>query len=141
MRKLGPARIVRRLDYYSRSAAAELIPQARFARRLEAVRLELAHISADGELLALVNYYNKLAAGTPHPADPERRPTVRDNSRYYYDCMETRRHFAPSFASRVLLGDITHILDQPTILKSRPIDGDNQNSVLLKLNRLRRFQF
>ncbi|MCH8535429.1 MAG: lipopolysaccharide biosynthesis protein, partial [Flavobacteriaceae bacterium] len=37
------------------------------------------------------------------------------------------------------LGDITYIPDEPSILKSRPVHGNNQNSVLLKLNKVRHF--
>ncbi len=41
----------------------------------------------------------------------------------------------------VLNGDISHIPEYPSFLKSRPITGENQNSVLLKLNEIRHFQF
>lgn len=129
-----------RLDYYIRGVAAEIVPHAYFARRLEHLRQDLDRLSADPELLARVDYCNKLTVGEFHHVDAERQPTPWDGSRYYYDFMETRRFFDPSLRCRVLFGDVRHIPDQPTIVKSRPIDGDNRNSVLLKLDRLRHFK-
>lgn len=140
MRKLDPARIIRRLDYYARNLTADLMPHIYFAHRLEVLRRDLECMSADSDVVSRVGYYNKLAVGERCRIDSERPPTVWDGSRYYYDFMETRRYFDPSLRCRVLFGDITHVPDQPTFLKSRPIEGDNRNSVLLKLDRLRHFQ-
>ena len=140
MSKPDLATTIHRLDYYVRGFVADLVPRACFARRLERLRRDFAHISADQELLARVDYCNKLADGEIHHIDAERPPTVWDGSRYYYDFMETRRFFDPSLRCRVLFGDITHVPDQPTIVKSRPIGEDNRNSVLLKLDRLRHFK-
>jgi len=41
----------------------------------------------------------------------------------------------------ILLGDITFIPEQPTIVRSRPIGGDNRHSILLKLNSMRHYRF
>lgn len=40
-----------------------------------------------------------------------------------------------------LYGDITKVPPHPAILKSRPITGDNRNSVLLNLDKARHFNF
>ncbi len=36
---------------------------------------------------------------------------------------------------------MTHIPNVPSFIKSRPIHGDNQNSIVLKLNQIRHFKF
>ena len=41
----------------------------------------------------------------------------------------------------MLFGDITHVPDLPSIVKSRPIEKNNYNSILMKLNKVRHFTF
>ncbi|OTW27408.1 lipopolysaccharide A protein, partial [Vibrio parahaemolyticus] len=45
------------------------------------------------------------------------------------------------FKFNYINGDVTHIPNVPSFIKSRPIHGDNQNSVVLKLNQIRHFKF
>jgi hypothetical protein len=40
-----------------------------------------------------------------------------------------------------LFGDITHIPDEPSIVKSRPVSGSNAFSIILKLNKIRHYLF
>jgi len=61
-------------------------------------------------------------------------------SAYYYDMLEVSRFF-PKARFDYLFGDITHVPDVPSFLKSRPINNENQNSILLKLNKVRHFNF
>jgi len=61
-------------------------------------------------------------------------------SAYYYDMLEVGRFF-PKAKFDYLFGDITHIPETPSFLKSRPVSSDNENSVLLKLNKVRHFNF
>ncbi|WP_211236447.1 glycosyl transferase family 90 [Marinomonas ushuaiensis] len=61
-------------------------------------------------------------------------------SAYYFDMLQFCRFF-PNARFDYLFGDITHVPDTPSFLKSRPISEDNQNSVLLKLNKVRHFNF
>ena len=39
----------------------------------------------------------------------------------------------------MLFGDITHSPDLPSIVKSRPINDKNHNSILMKLNKSKTF--
>ncbi|MEO9273573.1 glycosyl transferase family 90 [Marinomonas sp. 5E14-1] len=61
-------------------------------------------------------------------------------SAYYYDMLEVGRFF-PKAKFYYLFGDITYVPDVPSLLKSRPIQNENQNSILLKLNKVRHFNF
>ncbi|WP_232526608.1 glycosyltransferase [Marinilabilia rubra] len=40
-----------------------------------------------------------------------------------------------------LFGDVTHCPEQPSFVKSRPVGKRNENSVVLKLNKIRHFMF
>lgn len=48
---------------------------------------------------------------------------------YYLDTLEYARCFDGNNKWNLLPGDITYVEDIPTIVKSRPIHGENQNSV------------
>ncbi|MEP0071306.1 MAG: glycosyl transferase family 90 [Marinomonas sp.] len=61
-------------------------------------------------------------------------------SAYYYDMLEVGRFFSKARFD-YLFGDITYVPAVPSFLKSRPIQDENQNSILLKLNKVRHFNF
>jgi len=63
------------------------------------------------------------------------------NSFYYYDLKEHARYFPRSLRLSYEFGDVTHVPKRPTLVKSRPIAGKNENSVLMKLDKLRHFYF
>lgn len=62
-------------------------------------------------------------------------------SSYYFDLKQWMRPFPQDTSINFLPGDITHVPPVATLTKSRPIAGDNANSVLLKLNQIRHFIF
>jgi hypothetical protein len=60
---------------------------------------------------------------------------------YFFDTYEYTRYFDKKLLISYKFGDVTIIPDTPTIVKSRPIEGDNANSVVLKLDKNRHFTF
>lgn len=60
---------------------------------------------------------------------------------YFFDTHEYLRYYAPDLRWHFLPGDITHIPERPSIVKSRPIHGDNRHSVVMKLDKVRHFIF
>jgi hypothetical protein len=62
---------------------------------------------------------------------------------YFFDLYSTIRYFPKQDQLQFINGDVTHIPNVPSFVKSRPIttDNHNQNSVLLKLNKIRHFNF
>lgn len=91
-----------------------------------------------------VAYYNKLEGHTELPSDaitigeygiPEKTRA------YYFDSMEFLRYFDPKLKFGLIPGDVIHVPPSPAFVKSRPIDGDNRNSVVLKLDKARHFNF
>ncbi|MEL7588194.1 MAG: glycosyl transferase family 90 [Prolixibacteraceae bacterium] len=104
-----------------------------------------------------LNYYNKLnetISVPPTPAsDGSEMVTLdklrfgavyngrRSRSVYILDAHETIKFFSPKLKAGFLFGDITHVPMIPMFTKSRPIAGDNANSVVLKLEKMRHFTF
>lgn len=129
--------------YYARASLRELIPSKFFRDRLHKELREIT--DHDFEYIRdRVNYYNQLSE-TRALSDgaltlgelklPERHST------YYFDTYEYTRYFDPSFKANIIYGDVTSLPQQPTVLKNRFIIGDNTNSVLLKLNKVRLFNY
>lgn len=133
-----------KVPYYLRGLLRDLTPGAiPRARRDALIEAGLARYGHD-ILNERVSYYNKLSGPTPlapdaPPLSSQRLP--RKGGVYYFDTREYTRYFPQSLRWRHLPGDVTHVPDEPTIVKSRPIAGDNANSVLLNLNKIRHFLF
>lgn len=101
------------------------------------------------DIVKRVAYYNRLAPGrcgtTPErwmekSVETGRQPMTRQKV-YYLDSMEYARCFDSHNRWHLLGGDITYVDDVPSIVKSRPIEGDNARSVLMKLDKVRHFIF
>lgn len=91
-----------------------------------------------------VNYYNRIKPGSTLS---QRIPQLKDfkllkrYKTYFFDTFEYSRYFSPDFRMHYVFGDLINVPDEPAIVKSRPIEGDNSNSVLMKLNKVRHFTF
>jgi hypothetical protein len=91
-----------------------------------------------------VNYYNKLNKITsvgPSAIALNEMPIFKSPKAYNFDTYEFTRYFNKELQANFLFGDVTHVADVPTIQKSRPIGLNNQNAVLLKLDKNRHFNF
>lgn len=131
---------VRRLNYYTTGVVRELMPRSLFRFEQDAVFRALEDSGALPAILERVNYYNSLTpSGLPVPST--RIDAVdRARSRYFLDLTEHLRFFPAHLKVDYLFGDITHVPPVPSLLKSRPIDGDNANSVVLNLDKFRHFR-
>ncbi|GAF01813.1 glycosyl transferase family 90 [Saccharicrinis fermentans] len=97
----------------------------------------------DPYLQKRVNYYNKL----------DKNYTLSDfvplkdykfngkDSSYFFDLYQDIKFFPLKNKIAYLFGDVTTIPKGPTLVKSRPIEGENQNSIILKLNKVRHYTF
>jgi hypothetical protein len=136
--------ITRRFDriaYYARNIWRDASPQFLFRARLPSILRTLATFDAE-YIAARLNYYNKLAGdGTFAPGAATIAKISLKNSFYYYDLKEHARYFPRSFRLSYEFGDVVHVPRQPTFVKSRPIAGGNENSLLMKLDKLRHFYF
>jgi hypothetical protein len=127
--------------FYTRNIVRDASLQSIFRARLPAI-LATADRYSRSELAERVSYYNKLSA--PLGAE-EYKATVASipikSSLYYYDLKEHARYFPRRFGLNFEFGDIIRVPARPSFVKSRPIRPDNQNSILMKLNKFRHFYF
>jgi hypothetical protein len=129
--------------YYLFNFAGLLIPRIFFRIRLQKKLLTLKLYDSE-YIKGRVNYYNKLSGKqtlSPKAIALSELKNPKKNRVYYFDTHEYIRYFNPTFNACFLFGDITHIPDEPSIIKSRPIAGNNAYSVILKLNKIRHYLF
>lgn len=132
----------RRFSYYLLNTLSLIVPRVLF-RLISPLKLRSTSAINDGAIQERVNYYNKLAAtdfsSQPSTAISKHRKT--GGTTYFFDLRNVLKYFPSHFRFTAVIGDVTIIPEQPSFVKSRPIAGDNQNSVLLKLNKIRHFNF
>ena len=133
-------RASRRTLFYARGALLDAMPFSVFRRRLAALGPQIEEaMHAGGEIADRVGYYNRMRpAELPAEALPVSR-MQRRQSYFYYDLKIPAKHFGPDRRVAYVFGDVTEVPDMPAFVKSRPIHGDNANSVLFRLNGLRHF--
>lgn len=132
--------------YYLRSYGLLVCPKWLLRYRLKELLRKTEESEESEYLQQRVNYYCKLERVVPlsEEAVPLKMHTLknkRGGSVYFFDTYEFTRYFKRSFRWLMKPGDVTEVPKEPTIVKSRPIDGNNANSVLLKLNKVRHFFF
>ncbi|MFW5730251.1 MAG: glycosyl transferase family 90 [Desulfonatronovibrionaceae bacterium] len=95
------------------------------------------------EVKARVSYYNRLTHAFSSSDLPFETGCFKKgkSTSYHIDFKPLLNCFPPGLRFAVLFGDICHVPEQPTFVKSRPVSQkpDNANSVLLKLNRARHY--
>lgn len=132
-----------KLLYYLNNTIRLLIPsfilRIRLKHKLKSVRqFEASYISER------VNYYNKLEKQFEPSVEAQQIKTFHHDNQskvYFFDTVRYARYFAAENRLNYVFGDVNYVPEIPSIVKSRPIDGDNANSVIMKLNRIRHFNF
>lgn len=89
-----------------------------------------------------IDYYCKI----DQPISLQKGIKVRDinllkNSGYTYDLYAILYPFREELSFNFIPGDVTTVPEYPSFVKSRPIEGQNDNSVLLPLDSQRHFRF
>ncbi|MCD7970402.1 MAG: glycosyltransferase family 90 protein [Alistipes sp.] len=140
--------------YFIRSYSRELFPQALYRSRLNKALAELENRPDKDYILERVGYYNKLDQVVPLPENGYTKRcqsyflhlgALKDYRRslyhkvYYFDFMEFARWFDPDFRWAYAAGDVYFTPKVPSIVKSRLLDGQNQNSAIMKLDKFRHF--
>ena len=129
--------------YYLASYCRTAVPACFLHSRLPHLLEKAARRPDYDYMLARRDYYNRLSEDTPLGPDC---PSIAEIERgrqkvYWFDTMRYARYFDPDLRLRLLPGDVVEAAPYPAITKTRPVDGDNANSVLLKLNHVRHFIF
>lgn len=135
-----------KIVYFAVNYMRKMLPGALLRARLPRV-LDGARASADREYIQRrVEYYNKLTE-LGNAEEFARRSVAVGNlpmtrqKVYWFDTMEYARWFPARLKMMMVEGDVTTVPDTPCLLKSRPIHGENANSVLLNMNKVRHFIF
>jgi hypothetical protein len=129
--------------YYVQNLWRQILPAA-ITEAMLPLKLSSTKNYEQEKLLERVNYYNKLLPGTELGLKARRLDTLKIFQRpkaYNFDIYEFTRYFSRKLKACFLFGDITYIPDEPALLKSRPIAGNNANGVILKLDKKRHFVF
>lgn len=129
--------------YYIRAILRELMPGWWFRRQLNRILTKDWEGQSD-YIRQRVDYYNKLERETPLSSKASAIANYRIPKKirvYYFDSIEYLRFFDPQLKFELIPGDVTHVPPEPALLKSRPVQGDNSNSVVLKLDKARHFNF
>ncbi|SKB97101.1 Glycosyl transferase family 90 [Soonwooa buanensis] len=127
--------------FYIKGYSTQFLPKQNLEKKINALRKTLSN--RDLEVAEYrVDYYNKLSekqkvthSGTQikdlkHPKTPKS---------YYFDTYEYARYFDENLLIDYAFGDVNTILPIPMITKSRPIAGNNENNILLNLDKARHF--
>ena len=128
--------------YYFLNNLRRLFPSFIFRNRLKKKLECLKEFDVD-YIQKRVDYYNGLPDGTTLPSTAPELSQLTLGKKlkvYYFDSYEYTRFFNPQLKAEFLFGDIIHIPEVPSFVKSRPIKGDNSNSIVLKLDKIRHFR-
>lgn len=131
-----------KLKYYLYNYLTLCFPKSWYQKRLER---ELKEEKGDdiAYIAQRVNYYNKISKSFVLQ-EGEALSNFRYRARcksYFFDMYQTVKYFPNNKKVKYKFGDVTSVSIEPTLVKSRPINSDNKNSVLLKLNKIRHFVF
>ncbi len=131
-----------RFSYYLENLATLSQPSRMYGRRIRNAASRLTGTDA-ASVEARSNYYNRLTAffDPGESAMPFRFNLFGGRRNYAMDLHRYLRCFDSSLRLNWKFGDISNLPGQPTILKARPIQPDNENGVLMNLNKIRHFVF
>ena len=136
-----------KLRYYLTSYLWILTPHCLLSLFRKMVLSKVSQRDDREEISQRVDYYNKLQRSTiDHSAFQQQaiclaKQKKTGQSVYYLDSFRYAKAFPLNNKWKLLPGDITNIPEVPSIVKSRPIDANNANAVLMKLDRVRHFLF
>ncbi|MCM1005436.1 MAG: glycosyltransferase family 90 protein [Prevotella sp.] len=133
-----------KLFYFAEAYSRRLIPRRLLMYRRKRLLKKLKRRPDFPELKQRIDYYCRIPADKRLSADS---PAIGGKQPYncakvyLLDSEEVRRCFPAQLHWRMFPGDNVNTFSEPTIVKSRPLEGDNSCNVLLKLDRVRHFIF
>ena len=132
--------------YYFKNYLKQLIPSLFFQKKLHFKLNKFEELTSNEkqELLSRLNYYNQLKEKYILSQDAQKLSEIKlqkNHKTYYFDLHEYGRYFNQHLKGHFLFGDITKTPKEPGLVKSRPINNQNTNSIILKWNKIRHFTF
>ncbi|WP_226063090.1 glycosyl transferase family 90 [Kaistella polysaccharea] len=131
-----------KIFYYFRSFSRIYIPSTSFNSKIKHLKSKLnsQNIAAAETRIAYYNKHESIAS-TSHKYTIKDLKDPKTPKAYYFDSYEYARYFNPNTPLNFVFGDVTEVPEVPSIVKSRPISENNQNSILLNLDKARHFVF
>jgi hypothetical protein len=132
-----------KFSYYFTNYLRLLIPHICYKGAFERVLNGMSDNDQEA-ILKRVNYYNKLLPGSTLDNTASRIDQFKYRSKlktYFFDLVKYLRYFQGDCRFHYRFGDVTEVPLVPAFVKSRPVGTNNRNSVLLKLNEVRHFNF
>lgn len=134
-RKLG------KLAYYGAGVMRDALPGFILRRRLEPFYRKLDKTGISDDMRSRIDYYHQINGPISLDGARTMRDMPFDQTYYYYDFRRISKYFGDDIRANWEFGDVTLVPDRPTLLKSRPIAGDIANSLVMKLESFRHFQW
>ncbi len=129
-----------RIGYYLKSYGGLLLPDAVFRRKTE--KLLARYPELPEALIVRLHYYCKLETPCELKGPVSlKKFRYHKKTAYFFDLYPHVRAFPKDAHFHAIFGDVVVVPEQPSFVKSRPIYGDNHNSVLMKLDAVRHFTF
>lgn len=127
-----------KLNYYAGNHIASLLPSFFYQKSLKSWLENSEHRKISDR----VNYYINFSSSEIPKGSKKLNDFKRSDfgSTYYYDLKNLIKYFSQSLKLKFKAGDVFTTQPVPTVVKSRPIKN-NGNSVLLKLNKIRHYNF
>lgn len=133
-----------KLRFYFSSVLDMLLPSLVFNQKRKKLQQLFDSLSTAEQqvLMDRVEYYNqvsqpfKVSGSADRVADFSREGK---NSSYFFDFKSLLRFYPSDYRVDYVFGDVVHIPEVPSFVKSRPISEGNQNSVILKLDSVRHY--
>jgi len=136
--RIDPSKNIKPL-YYIKNIIIFLIPSIYFQKKLTTL---LNNTNYSKEVTERINYYNKINSSfSLTNANSIQNFRKEKKKVYFFDLYKYLTYYNPKLNFLYLFGDIISVPNEPTLLKSRPIHGDNKNSIIMKLDKVRHFIF
>ncbi|HZK72177.1 MAG TPA: glycosyl transferase family 90 [Clostridia bacterium] len=129
--------------YYTISFVRQLFPKAFPQSELDKKIATIKDFDIE-YIRKRVNYYNKLEENVSLSDVVKSLINFKLRKRhktYFFDSYEYTRYFHSGLKVDFKFGDVTFVPEEPAVVKSRPIFGNNSNSVVLNLDKVRHFTF
>ncbi len=133
-----------KFKYYLLNYLRLLVPNSICRNRRERLLRAIEQRPDKDYIQQRIDYYCQLSTPTPLPATApclSAWQIPKKQKVYYFDSREFTRYFPQNYRWNICPGDITYIPNMPSIVKSRPLAVGNENSVLLKMDKVRHFIF
>ncbi len=132
-----------KLFFYLRSLFILFFPNFLYRKNISEIFNSMSEIHKK-EILERVQYYNKISEPFNLPMKTKNIFEFilkEEKKTYFFDLLEYLKYFDYKNKISYIFGDVTFVPKIPSIVKSRPIDCNNANSIIMKLNKVRHFIF